>query len=223
MRDCRTERHRVPLVGAPNPAMMSDLLNGEPRVTALYSATALGDGLTPDAPLLFATRAKAGGRANYAIRPIPSGTRLFGEDDWADDEERAAFITLSSAEFDSLPAAERALFLRFAYNTAPDMITGTLHHAAVRHPTNFTNHACDPNAGYDGLDDIVALADIRPGEEIRMDYGTFSFSFDHAFTCACGARHCRGAVKHDDWHMLVRRGLKLPRFMRAAVERLLKG
>lgn len=189
---------------------------------ALYSGMAAGDGPMPDAKPLFETRAKGGGRGLYAVRPIPSGTRLFGEDDWADDEERAAFVTLTPAELDALPAAERTVFLRFAYNTAPEAITGTFQPEAVRHPTNFLNHACDPNAGYEGLDDIVALADIRPGEEIRMDYGTFSFSFDHVFTCACGARHCRGAVTRGDWRTLVRRGLRLPRFMRPAVEHLLR-
>ena len=34
----------------------------------------------------------------------------------------------------------------------------------------------------------------RAGEEIRMDYGTFSFSFDHEFDCRCGAPWCRGRV-----------------------------
>ena len=28
---------------------------------------------------------------------------------------------------------------------------------------------------------------ISAGEQIRMDYGTYSFSFDHDFTCRCGA------------------------------------
>src|SRR5262249_36773745 len=114
---------------------------------------------------------------------------------------------------DALPPERRAVFLRFAYNTDTDAITGTFQPEAVRHPTNFTNHCCDPNAGYDGADAIVALRAIAAGEEIRMDYGTCSFPFDPAFTCGCGAANCRGKGTGSDWRMLVRAGLRLPAFM----------
>ena len=145
---------------------------------------------------------------------------LFGEDDWADETERQSFVTLTTAQFDALPPARRAMFARFAYNTAPDAITGTFEPEKVRHPTNFTNHSCDPNAGYDGADAIVALREIATGEEIRMDYGTFSFSFDHAFTCRCGAKSCRGRVTANDWPALVRAGLRLPAFMQKNPQRV---
>ena len=64
---------------------------------------------------------------------------------------------------------------------------------------------------------------ISAGEEICMDYGTFSFSFDHEFTCRCGSPWCRGQVRRDDWRNLVRAGLRLPRFMRALADRALWG
>ena len=153
------------------------------------------------------------GRSLIARQDIAPGAWLFGEDDFADDAERASFTTLSAAELGALAPERRAVFLRFGYNTAPDQITGTFHAEAVRHPTNFLNHSCDPNAGYDGADAIVALRPIAAGEEIRMDYGTFSFSFDHEFACRCGAPACRGKVTANDWTDLVRAGLRLPAFM----------
>ena len=159
------------------------------------------------------------GQGLYALQVIAAGTVLFGEDDWADAAERDSFITLTTPQFDALPPDRRALFLRFAYNTKPDAITGTFAPDAVRHPTNFTNHSCDPNAGYDGTDAIVALRMIASGEEIRMDYGTFTFSFDHAFACRGGAAHCRGKVTRDDWPALVHAGLRLPAFMQNNVNR----
>lgn len=158
-------------------------------------------------------RTHAFGQGLYALREIAAGTVLFGEDDWADPAERKSFLTLTTSQLNALSPERRALFLRFAYNTAPDAITGTFSPDAVRHPTNFTNHSCDPNAGYDGTDAIVALRAIAPGEEIRMDYGTFTFSFDHAFACRCGAANCRGKVTGNDWPALVRAGLRLPAFM----------
>jgi uncharacterized protein len=171
----------------------------------------------------FEVRGLAAGRGLFALRPIAAGTRLFGEDDWADEAERRSFSTLSPEQLKELKPSLRSIFLRFAYNTAPEKVTGTFHPEAVRHPVNFINHGCDPNAGYHGTDDIVALRGIATGEEIRMDYGTFSFSFDHEFTCRCGAPWCRGQVTGNDWRDLLRAGLRLPGFMRALADRALWG
>jgi SET domain-containing protein len=169
---------------------------------------------------LYEVRTHAFGKGLFALRPIAAGTPLFGEDEWADEAERQSFITITTLEFNALPPGRREVFARFGYNTASDAITGTFHPDAVRHPTNFTNHCCDPNAGYDGADAIAALRPIAAGEEIRMDYGTFSFSFDHAFTCRCGAANCRGKVTANDWRRLVRAGLRLPAFMQKEAARI---
>ena len=179
----------------------------------------------PIAPLeaLFEARPVPGGRGLFACRPIGKGTRLFGEDEWSDEEERRSFSTLSPSQVKELKPALRSIFLRYAYNTTPEAITGAFRPETVRHPINFINHACDPNAGYDGAGEIVALRGIAPGEEIRMDYGTYSFSFDHEFTCGCGATWCRRKVTGNDWPELVRTGLRLPGFMRALADRALWG
>lgn len=176
-----------------------------------------------DAEAPFEVRETATGRGLFACRAIASRTRLFGEDDWTDETERKGFSVLSAAQLDHLTPPMRAAFLRFAYNTSPEQITGTFRPETVRHPSNFINHSCEPNAGYDGEDHIVALRRISAGEEIRMDYGTFSFSFDHNFSCTCGAWGCRGNVRRDDWRALVRTGLRLPGFMRALADRALWG
>jgi len=168
----------------------------------------------------FEVRSTATGRCLIARRNISAGTPLFGEDDFADETERRSFRTLSQAQLRELSTVERAAFLRYAYNTAPDQITGAPDPETVRHPTNFLNHSCDPNAGYDGSEHIVALRTITAGEEIRMDYGTFSFSFDHEFACRCGAACCRGKVTANDWPDLVRSGLRLPGFMRERADSL---
>ena len=166
---------------------------------------------------LFDVREAPRGRCLIALRDIAAGTYLFGEDDWADEAERQSFTTLSAMELRALTPERRAAFLRYGYNTAPDVVSGTFQHDTVRHPVNFLNHSCDPNAGYDGADAIVALRPIAAGEEIRMDYGTFTFSFDHEFVCRCGAASCRGKVTAGDWPGLVRAGLRLPAFMNPLV------
>ena len=163
------------------------------------------------------------GRGVFACRAIASGTPLFGEDDWADEAERKSFSQVSAQQLEQLAPSIRSTFLRFAYNTTPEQISGTFHPERVRHPVNFINHSCEPNAGYDGADAIVSLRRISAGEEICMDYGTFSFSFDHEFKCTCAAWGCRGQVRRDDWVNLVRAGLRLPRFMHALADRALWG
>ncbi|MEJ0075673.1 MAG: SET domain-containing protein [Alphaproteobacteria bacterium] len=172
---------------------------------------------------LFEVRETKIGRGLFACQPIARGTPVFSEDDWVDETEARAFSVLTVAQLEKLSPALRSDFVRYGYNIALDQVSGTFHPEAVRHPVNFINHSCDPNLGYDGMDAIIALCGISPGEEIRMDYGSYSFSFDHEFTCTCGAWGCRGKVQRDDWKSLVRMGLRLPGFMRAEVDRLLWG
>src|SRR5437773_2235553 len=84
-------------------------------------------------PPLFEPRPVPGGRGAFACHPIAAGTRLFGEDDWADETERRSFSSLSPQQMSELKPALRTIFLRYAYNTAPDAITGTFRPEAVRH------------------------------------------------------------------------------------------
>jgi hypothetical protein len=190
---------------------------------ALHHVSAPPPAARPGAAMPFEVRPTVAGHGLFACRAIERGTPLFGEDDWADDAERRSFSTLSAQQLADLTPAMRAAFLRFAYNTSPERITGAFRPETVRHPVNFMNHSCDPNAGYDGADHIVALARIAAGDEIRMDYGTYSFSFDHDFTCACRAPWCRGKVTQNDWRELLRTGLRLPGFMGALAKRALWG
>ncbi len=83
------------------------------------------------------------------------------------------------------------------------------------------NHACDPSAWLDGLD-VVARRDIRAGDQITLDYGTFYDERMPPFTCHCGSPRCRITIRGDDWklpdldaygthmsdHILRKRGLR---------------
>src|SRR3954470_2320403 len=81
------------------------------------------------------------GRGFFACRAVASGTPLFGEDDWADEAERLSFSNMTATQLDQLTPSIRPTFLRFAYNTAPEQVTGTFHPERVRHPVNFLNHS----------------------------------------------------------------------------------
>jgi hypothetical protein len=66
-------------------------------------------------------------------------------------------------------------------------------------PADWVNHSCDPNAGLVGQIVLVALRDIRAGEEICFDYATSDGSPYDEFECGCDSSKCRGHVTGDDW------------------------
>jgi SET domain-containing protein len=66
-------------------------------------------------------------------------------------------------------------------------------------PGDYVNHSCDPNVGIKGQIAVVAMRDIRAGEEICFDYAMTDASDYDEFDCACGASTCRGKVTGRDW------------------------
>jgi hypothetical protein len=62
----------------------------------------------------------------------------------------------------------------------------------------FINHSCESNVGFAGNIVLVAMCDVRAGEELTTDYALFD---DHgqAMECRCGTPSCRGTVTGRDW------------------------
>jgi len=60
------------------------------------------------------------------------------------------------------------------------------------------NHSCDPNIGLKGPNIYVAIRDIKPGEEIVLDYA-FMETYFEPFKCKCGSKNCRGIITPNDW------------------------
>ena len=73
-------------------------------------------------------------------------------------------------------------------------------------PQHYINHSCDPNAGWSGQLNMVALRHISAGEEIRYDYAMVMHSNAASKTfwtmpCKCGAKNCRAIISEDDWQL----------------------
>ena len=65
----------------------------------------------------------------------------------------------------------------------------------IEPPGVFTNHSCEPNAGIANSLELVALRQIKAGDEIRFDYST-TMDEDHwTMACMCKAKNCRGVVR----------------------------
>lgn len=61
--------------------------------------------------------------------------------------------------------------------------------------THYINHSCAPNAFMKVVYEhilFIALRDIRPGEEITIDYESTLHS--DSKRCSCGALKCRGTI-----------------------------
>jgi SET domain-containing protein len=59
-------------------------------------------------------------------------------------------------------------------------------------PGCYLNHSCDPNAMRKGVD-VYAWKEIRPGEEITIDYRLNAFTGER-WDCLCGSANCQGYV-----------------------------
>jgi len=63
---------------------------------------------------------------------------------------------------------------------------------------DFINHSCSPNCGIKGSLQIVAMRDIKPGEEITIDYAMCESS-GYEMKCNCGSSDCRKIIIGNDW------------------------
>lgn len=65
----------------------------------------------------------------------------------------------------------------------------------VAAPAVYLNHSCEPNVGIRGKVVVVALKDIRKGEEILLDYSITERESLWYMKCSCGAKKCRKVIR----------------------------
>ena len=128
-------------------------------------------------------RPKADGNGNgiYSLEPINKGelVAVFGG------------VVYEWDAFIHLPDIERSLCLQVEDR-----------HFLVPRPIgegDYVNHSCNPNAGLSGQIGLVAMRDIKVGEEVCFDYAMCDTMPYDEFDCACGNANCRGRVSGNDW------------------------
>lgn len=62
-------------------------------------------------------------------------------------------------------------------------------------PYKFLNHSCNPTAGVKGTVALVALRDLKEGEEITIDYSTIEGDVRWEMPCNCGEKNCRKTIR----------------------------
>jgi hypothetical protein len=74
-------------------------------------------------------------------------------------------------------------------------------------PARFLNHSCAPNCEAqfaDGRIWLVAIRDIRAGEELTFNYG-YDLTDYREHPCRCGAVSCVGYIVAEEFFEHVRR------------------
>ena len=69
------------------------------------------------------------------------------------------------------------------------------------HPVRFGNHSCDPSLWHADATTVVARRQIKPGEEMTIDYATHTGIEAWTMTCRCGSTICRSTVTGQDWQL----------------------
>jgi len=85
---------------------------------------------------------------------------------------------------------EKETFRKYAYPLSKEVFL-----LWDNNPANWApqNHSCDPNTSYEGLN-VVALRNIKQGEELTLNYASFLDEHMEPFNCRCGAANCCGWI-----------------------------
>ncbi len=85
---------------------------------------------------------------------------------------------------------EKEIFRKYAYPISNEVFLLWDDNPAGWAPQN---HSCEPNTTYEGLN-VIALRDIKKGEELTLNYASFLDEHMEPFKCQCGSPKCCGLV-----------------------------
>lgn len=71
--------------------------------------------------------------------------------------------------------------------------------AEDKEPNDCFNHSCEPNLGFTGQIGLMAMRDIKAGEQLTFDYAMSDGGPYDEFDCQCGMPTCRHKVTGNDW------------------------
>lgn len=116
-------------------------------------------------------------------------------------QENEVLRTYTANEIQSDPKKE--ILTKYSYMLDDDTF-GTTFDPEEDH-SYFFNHSCEPNVGYQGDNQIIAMRDISKGEHLVYDYA-FSeteSSMHYGLRCLCGSKECRLVLTFGQWRSRV--------------------
>ena len=156
-------------------------------------------------PYISVKRSKIHGTGIYAKKKIKEGTRVIeyvGEKVTKKESDRRAQTPLEN----NAENEEYGAVYLFELNKKYDLDGYVTYNTA-----RFINHSCDPNCESDIIKGhvwIIALRDIKKGEEISYNYN-YSWEDHEDHPCYCGSKKCVGYILAEEhWPKLKRRQRK---------------
>ena len=130
------------------------------------------------------------------------GKEVFAKDSIKKDEMLAIFggYILTLKEEENLPDEYNDTGIQIS----EDFVLSSKY---KKEDTDYFNHSCEPNAGFNGQIFLVAMRDIKKDEEITFDYAMVTYKSktarNYRFKCLCGSKNCRGTItNNNDWKLL---------------------
>jgi len=129
--------------------------------------------------LLWVGKSRIAGKGLFTAQEIKKGTRIL------------QYIGEKITKAESIKRLAQGNAYIFAFNDHWD-IDGRV----LRNKARYINHSCDPNCEVHMTSRtiwIVALRDIKTGEELTFNYG-YELDDEMAQPCTCGTEHCCGFI-----------------------------
>ena len=102
---------------------------------------------------------------------------------------------MTPQQFDALSEKLKS----YPFQIADDLYFGLSKISEIEE-ADYLNHSCNPNCGFGGEITIVAMKNIKKGEEITIDYAmSISSRKIGSMSCSCGSKLCRKMITADDW------------------------
>jgi len=131
---------------------------------------------------------------------IGYGKGVFAKEEIGKDEMLAVFggYVLDVSVEEKLPGNLSDYSLQISEN----LVIGPAYKNEISDSEAF-NHSCSPNAGFKGQIFLVAIRNIKRGEQIAFDYAMVLSKAKNAkfykMKCLCGSKNCRGHITDNDW------------------------
>ena len=121
------------------------------------------------------------GKGLFAIQNIESGTKILK----ITGQEISKSAAISLGDFECYPL-QIAIDKYIAPFPLPKNLWG------------FANHSCNPNCGIKDDQYLIAIKDIKAGEELFYDYSTTMLEKHWTMPCSCGSSTCRNTITDFD-------------------------
>jgi len=135
----------------------------------------------------------------FAKEDIKAGESIW----WAGEYDRDPTLRVHMDVLKTWPKDKLDKFMSLAYMIAPDVYSGYPEEGTQvpmsEIEENYVNHSCNGNCWYQNGELLIAMKDIKAGDEIAYDYALTECNPEWSLKCLCGHGNCRGTITGNDW------------------------